>query len=258
VTVYQVDTKPAAANTAASPDYIASVLKKAGIPDTISTNIIRDDNRSSFMMDLLAVLAEDPTLRQLVDKAHPLPDAEHFVPPDLVTLPREGAAYMVSKKNIQLRKLAEDALQTMALAAKGDGVTLLVSSAYRSYQYQVTVYNREVKDYGQAVADSESARPGNSQHQTGLAIDFGSISNDFAQTKAGIWMAEHAADYGWSLSFPDGYEKVTGYRWESWHYRYVGKTLAKFIADYFNGIQQYALEFINEWESEGQGPEVSK
>jgi D-alanyl-D-alanine carboxypeptidase len=101
---------------------------------------------------------------------------------------------------------------------------------------------------GQEAADRESARPGCSQHQTGLVVDFGSIDDSFAQTAAGRWMAANAARFGWSLSFPDGYEAVTGYRWESWHYRYVGKEIAAFIDNYFDGIQQYALRFMYEYE----------
>jgi D-alanyl-D-alanine carboxypeptidase len=136
----------------------------------------------------------------------------------------------------------------MAAAARRDGITLVVSSAYRSYDYQVGVYNRIVREMGQEAADRESARPGHSQHQTGLAADFGSIDDSFALTAAGRWMAANAPRFGWSLSFPDGYESVTGYRWESWHFRYVGKDLATLIDRYFNGIQQYALRFLYEYE----------
>jgi D-alanyl-D-alanine carboxypeptidase len=101
---------------------------------------------------------------------------------------------------------------------------------------------------GQEEADRESARPGHSQHQTGLVVDFGSIDDSFAETRAGRWIAANASRFGWSVSFPQGYEAVTGYRWESWHYRYVGRDLTAFIDAYFGGIQQYALQFIYEWE----------
>jgi D-alanyl-D-alanine carboxypeptidase len=127
---------------------------------------------------------------------------------------------------------------------------LTASSAYRSFDYQTQVYNRNVREMGQEAADRESARPGHSQHQTGLVVDFGSIDDSFAATAAGRWMTVNASRFGWSLSYPNGYEAVTGYRWESWHYRYVGKDLAAFIDKYFNGIQQYALRFLYEWEQE--------
>jgi D-alanyl-D-alanine carboxypeptidase len=201
-----------------------------------------------FKTAVATVLREDPSFRTLVDKKTPIPNAANYVPPSLVLLPRTGAAYEVSRNGLLLRRSAEKALEEMALAARKDGVTLVVSSTYRSYRYQVMVYNREVARYGRETADRESARPGCSQHQTGFAIDFGSITNEFAHTRAGRWLAKNAGRFGWSLSFPDGYEGVTGYRWESWHYRYVGKTLARFINTWFNGIQQYALEFLSNHE----------
>jgi D-alanyl-D-alanine carboxypeptidase len=154
-----------------------------------------------------------------------------------------------------LRRPAAEALEAMAAAARAGGISLVVSSAYRSYDYQAGVYARNVRELGQAAADRESARPGYSQHQLGLAADFGSITDDFAETPAGRWMAANAGRFGWSLSFPQGYEDLTGYRWESWHYRYVGPELAAFIAAYFDGIQQYGLRFIHEWERQtGEAP----
>jgi D-alanyl-D-alanine carboxypeptidase len=198
----------------------------------------------AFILDLLACLEGDPYLRRLVDKKHSLP--EGYEPEDLVEL-RPGS-YEVGRKGLKLRRAAAEALETMAAAARSDGVILTASSAYRSYEYQVQVYNRIVGEIGREAADRESARPGCSQHQTGLALDFGSIDDSFAQTRAGRWIVENAGRFGWSLSFPDGYEDLTGYRWESWHYRYVGKDLAAFIDAWFGGIQQYALQFIHAWE----------
>jgi D-alanyl-D-alanine carboxypeptidase len=202
----------------------------------------------AFILDFLSCLEppleEDPYLWRLVDKQHPLPDG--YAPGDLVAL-GEGS-YKINRPGLMLRKAAAGSLGEMAAAAKAEGVTLVVSSAYRSYNYQVEVYNRIVKEMGQEAADRESARPGFSQHQTGLAVDFGSIDDSFAETAAGRWIAANASRFGWSISFPRDYEAVTGYRWESWHYRYVGPQLADFINDYFNGIQQYALRFIHEWE----------
>ena len=138
-----------------------------------------------------------------------------------------------------------DLLQ-MVSAARADGVTLLFSSSYRSYEYQEAVYEREVKTYGQQAADRESARPGTSQHQLGTAIDFGSITDAFAGTRAGRWLAAHAREFGFSLSFPKGYEEVTGYRYESWHYRYITRPAAKLQKEYFDDIQQYLLEFLHD------------
>ncbi|MDR0386786.1 MAG: M15 family metallopeptidase [Treponema sp.] len=154
----------------------------------------------------------------------------------------------MNRRGLLLRRPAAEALERMAVAARTDGVVLAASSAYRSYNYQVEVYGRNVREMGQVVADRESARPGYSQHQMGLVVDFGSIDDSFAQTRAGRWILEHGSRFGWSLSFPDGYEEATGYRWESWHYRYVGEDLSAFIDLWFGGIQQYALQFIHAWQ----------
>jgi D-alanyl-D-alanine carboxypeptidase len=199
----------------------------------------------AFSANLAAVLSGDRALRVLVDKSHPLVPIT-FVPDNLIEL--QNGWYRVNRRGLLLQKDAAAALEAMARAARADGVTLLVSSAYRSYEYQTEVYARYVREHGQETADRESARPGHSQHQTGLVVDFGSISDEFAGTAAGKWVLKNASSFGWSLSFPDGYEAVTGYRWESWHYRYTGASLTAFIDTWFGGIQQYALQFLYEWE----------
>jgi D-alanyl-D-alanine carboxypeptidase len=199
----------------------------------------------NFILDLLACLEGDPYLRRLVDKSHALP--EGYAPADLVEL--TGGDYRISRQGLMLRQAAASSLAVMAAAAQAEGATLTVASSYRSYDYQVEVYARNVASDGREEADRVSARPGYSQHQTGLVVDFGPIDNSFAATPGGRWMRDNAARFGWSLSFPDGYEAVTGYVWESWHYRYVGPELAAFINTYFDGIQQYALQFIHEWEN---------
>ena len=222
-----------------------AVMRNAELPAALSARIKTAANASpTFMADLSACLEGDRYLRALVDKKHSLPTG--YAPADLVAL-TEGS-YRVSRSGLTLRRAAATALDEMAKAARADGVTLVASSTYRSYDYQTQVYNRNVREMGQAAADRESAKPGHSQHQTGLVVDFGSIDDSFAATAAGRWMKSNASRFGWSLSFPDGYEAVTGYRWESWHYRYVGKPLAAFIDNYFDGIQQYALRFLYEWE----------
>jgi len=137
----------------------------------------------------------------------------------------------------------------MSLAAQKDGVYLVASSSYRAYEYQVEVYERNVRLSGKETADRESAQPGKSQHQLGTVIDFGSITDEYAETKAGKWLAANAGKYGWSLSFPDGYEDVTGYRGECWHYRYIGIEAVRFQQKWFSDIQQFMLEFIHAWQT---------
>jgi D-alanyl-D-alanine carboxypeptidase len=226
-------------------DKIGHVLEKAEIPPEMARRILAAAVEGpSFILDLLTVLEGEPYLLALVDKEHPLPP--DYAPEDLVEL--SGTSYGVNRPGLLLRWAAADALEEMAAAAQADGVTLQTSSTYRSYAYQEEVYNRNVRESGRETADRESAQPGYSQHQTGLVVDFGSIDDSFAATPAGRWILDNASRFGWSLSFPDGYEAVTGYRWESWHYRYVGRELCSFIDTYFDGIQQYALRFIYEWE----------
>lgn len=227
--------------------FLMKTLDEAGIPKSMAERIGSGAAESpGFILDLLSCLEGDPYLYRLVDKGHSLP--EGYAPEDLVELGGSGVSYTVRRKGLMLRRAAAEALEEMSVAARADGVTLQASSAYRSYTYQVEVYNRIVNEMGQEAADRESARPGYSQHQTGLAVDFGSIDDSFAQTAAGRWMTANAGRYGWSLSFPEGLEGLTGYRWESWHYRYVGRELASFIETWFGGIQQYALQFIHVWE----------
>jgi zinc D-Ala-D-Ala carboxypeptidase len=219
----------------------------ASIPVDIISRINAD--RPAFLADLDAVLKGDGAgLLALVDKRHPL--AAAFVPGDLVSL-APNRSYAISRDGLKLRGPAEVALDEMARAARKDGVTLVASSAFRDYAYQKKLYERNVREMGKAKADRESAPPGMSQHQLGTAVDFGSITDDFAQTKAGKWLFAHAGDSGWSLSFPEGYEKITGYRWECWHYRYVGKEAAAFQKKWFAGVQQYMIEFIDAWKAQG-------
>jgi D-alanyl-D-alanine carboxypeptidase len=217
-------------------------LAAADIPASLRARIKSDP---AFPGALAKVLNDDPYLRILVDKTHPLP--ERYEPEDLEILAcksyRAGIADIM-----MLREKAAKALEEMAAAARAEGLILTVSSAYRSYAYQAGSFERWTKRLGLGEAERVSARPGVSQHQLGLAVDFGSISNDFAETGAGYWVKANASRFGWSLSYPREYENLTGYAWESWHYRYVGKDLAAFINTYFDSVQQYALAFLHVWE----------
>jgi len=223
---------------------LAEVLSSSQLPARIGQRIGSGiAENPAFLLDLFTVLQEDPYLWVLVDKERAL--GEDYEPGDLVDI--KGGSYRVSRQDLRLRRCAAESLEEMAAAAARDGIILTASSSYRSYAYQVDLYARNVRELGREAADRESARPGHSQHQLGLIVDFGSISDAFAQTAEGVWIAANASRFGWSLSYPDGYEEITGYRWESWHYRYVGVELAQFIDNYFDGIQQYALRFIYEW-----------
>lgn len=189
----------------------------------------------------LADRASDPMLLYRVDKAKALPSG--YAPADLIAL--EGSEVAQSRSGHRLRNAALRALETMDRAAKEDGVSLLVSSSYRSYDYQVEVWNRTLATDGKAETETSVARPGHSQHQLGTVVDFGSITDAFAQTKAGRWLSTNARRFGFSLSFPKGMSEITGYKWESWHYRYIGVAAAALENEYFGGVQQYLMLFLD-------------
>lgn len=131
---------------------------------------------------------------------------------------------------------AREAFEKMAAEAKLFGFHLHAFSTYRSYEYQTTLYKRYVDRDGEDEADRYSARPGYSEHQTGLAFDIGEVnyeqhwaSSSFGETEAGKWLAANAHRYGFILRYPKGKENVTGYMHESWHFRYVGEQAAEEI-----------------------------
>ena len=126
-----------------------------------------------------------------------------------------------------LDKDAYNAWNDMISDSKVIGLNLWAQSGYRSYSYQSDLYNSYVKRKGKAAADTSSARPGNSEHQTGLAFDLNTITTGFKDTKEGIWIANNCYLYGYILRYPEGSTSETGYIFEPWHIRYVGKDLAK-------------------------------
>ena len=142
---------------------------------------------------------------------------------------------------------ATKAFNEMQSAASKQNATLSIVSGYRSWGSQTSIYNRYRSNdpYG---ADTYSARPGHSEHQTGLAIDF-EINSSFGETTAGKWLSQHSWEYGYILRYPYGKEPITGYMYEPWHFRYVGKDLAKklynsgdwlTIEEYFGIDSKYA------------------
>ena len=138
-----------------------------------------------------------------------------------------------------VRNLVIADLRAMARAARSAGAPLAVQSAYRSYAYQKTVFQQWVNRYGYQAALKASARPGHSEHQLGTTLDFRSYGNatppwdyaDWGRTKAGAWLRNNGWRYGFVLSYPYGKIAVTCYKYEPWHYRYVGRTQAKAIRD---------------------------
>lgn len=154
----------------------------------------------------------------LVNKYNYLP--EDYEPTDLVTIDSE---YGISGK---LRQEAYEAYIAMYEAAVEDGLDFFITSPYRPYSSQYRIYNSYLETYSQEEVDTFSARPGFSEHQTGLAVDiltYDSNFDTFEYTDEAKWLAENAYRYGFILRYPEDKQDITGYKYEPWHYRYVGE-----------------------------------
>jgi D-alanyl-D-alanine carboxypeptidase len=160
---------------------------------------------------------------------------EDYVPPDLVPVSEAG----ITGSGF-IRQVAIDDLAAMTTAAAEAGTPIAVNSPYRSYQEQVASFNHWVSVDGYDNAITYSQRPGHSEHQLGLTIDFmtkgggSALQGDWATTPSGAWMAEHAWEYGWLMSYPKGpageyFSQLTCFHYEPWHYRYYGRELAATI-----------------------------
>lgn len=159
----------------------------------------------------------------LVNKYYSLP--KKYAPDDIVDIPTSYAF-----AGNQARKKVFEAFKEMADAAKKDGITLIINSGYRTYEYQKSVYDQYENAHGKDYADSYAARPDFSEHQSGLALDivtYGMTMDNFENSDTYKWLINNCTDYGFILRYPKGKEKITGYAYESWHYRYLGKSLAK-------------------------------
>ena len=174
----------------------------------------------------------------LVNKYYYL--TEDFEPDDLVTL---NAKYN-SGANSKMRKEAAEHFMEMSDAALLDNISIKNASGYRSYSYQVNLYNRYVERDGKDAADTYSARPGYSEHQTGLVSDINIIDDSFEKTPAFRWLQENAHKYGFILRFPKDKEYITGYKYESWHYRYVGVEVEKQIHEEDLTLEEYYAYYV--------------
>ena len=161
----------------------------------------------------------------LVNKQYKLPSS--YAPKDLVKASKSGIR---RGENYYLRNIVIPDLTRMITDAKLEGVDLSIVSGYRSYQTQIDTYNYWLKmnNGNTNLVDTFSARAGHSQHQLGTAIDFSTneirdkLGDEFSNTKASKWLSQNAYKYGFVISYPKGYENITGYKHESWHYRYIG------------------------------------
>ncbi|EJR65391.1 hypothetical protein IIO_01575 [Bacillus cereus VD115] len=179
-----------------------------------SENSMKKEKESSFA-----------SVQVVVNKEYGLP--ENYQPKDLV-VPNVPFSFSGTVEKSHLRKEAADALEKLFYLAKQEGIQLNAVSGFRSYEYQKNLYANNVKRKGQEHTDRFSAKPGHSEHQTGLTMDVSSKSANnelelsFANTKEGKWLKENAHRAGFIIRYPKGKESITGYAYEPWHIRYVG------------------------------------
>ncbi|WP_243290762.1 M15 family metallopeptidase [Bacillus sp. FJAT-47783] len=195
------------------------------------------------LVDGKAVIQNPDNILVLVNKEYSLPS--NYTPEDL-TMPNVPFSFGdldIPKR--YMRKEAAEALEGMFETAKEEGIILYGVSAFRPYEYQVSLFNNEVEQKGEEHAIQAVAQPGQSEHQTGLTIDVSSesvgyqITEQFGETKEGIWLKEHAHEFGFIIRYPKGKEDITLYQYEPWHIRYVGEKVAKVLFENDLTLEEY-------------------
>lgn len=144
-----------------------------------------------------------------------------------------------SDYNPGIQPQARRALNEMIAAAAEDNISLWIVSGFRSYQSQASIYDGYVNRDGVERADRYSARPGHSEHQTGLSFDLNSLDQSFGETEEGRWIKDNCHKYGFIIRYPEGKENVTGYMYEPWHVRYLGKSTAQKVYDSGLCLEEY-------------------
>ena len=184
-----------------------------GLDNDYYTNVIDITNQDDLLV--------------LVNKYHKL--SNDYAPSDLETI---NSKYQWLGRSNQLRHDAKIAFEEMCEAATKDNIYIYAGSGYRSYATQKSLYNRYVNQDGFAAAETYSARASYSEHQTGLAMDIANKSGFISKgAKEYEWLVNNSYKYGFILRYPEGKEKITGYMYEEWHYRYLGKDVAKDVYD---------------------------
>ena len=203
------------------------------IVDDQMTNVSHDVQDVLSLYDVIYEVKNQEHVTALVDKTYALSSA--YEPTDLRVINVSYANEVTGATQTMLRDEAATAVETLFADALAEDVVLYARSGYRSYETQRQLYEAYSARDGEAKADTYSARAGHSEHQTGLAIDITADSvnrqlvTSFGETKEGIWLAEHAHQYGFILSYPEDKVELTGYQYEPWHFRYVGKEIATII-----------------------------
>ena len=187
-------------------------------------------------------MGEPEAITVLVNKQNKLPD--NYEPKDLV-YPDVRFIFNGKLDKRKMRAEAADALEAMFAGAEKDGIFLAGVSGYRSKATQEVLYNRYVKRDGKKAADRYSARPGHSEHQTGLTMDISGSTGKcaaqdcFGDTKEAKWLADYAYEYGFIIRYPEGKEQITGYKYEPWHLRFVGMEISKEVHEKDITLEEY-------------------
>lgn len=212
---------------------------KESKPDTATTPDIKKEEPPLKTPEPIKIDLESvDSINVIINKQHDLPS--DFVPKNLVK-----PNVTLGKDSITLEKAAADAMETMFKAAKEEGISLMIGSGYRSYNYQKQLFNNYVNRDGEEAANKYSARPGQSEHQTGLAADLSDTGGKcylkacFGESEAGKWLNENAYEYGFILRYPKGKEEITGYIYEPWHFRYIGTEEAKKVQESGLVLEEY-------------------
>ncbi|MCA1054518.1 M15 family metallopeptidase [Rossellomorea aquimaris] len=194
------------------------------------------------VVDGKQVIQNPANILALVNKEFALGE---YKPDDLV---RPNVPFVFGDQDLEkahMRQEAATALEKMFADAKSNQVYLTAISGYRSYEYQEMLLNREIQQFGKEKAVMAVAPPGQSEHQSGLAMDISSKNNgfqvniEFGETKEGKWLAENAYKYGFILRYPEDKVDITQYQYEPWHFRYVGTEAAKVIHENDWTLEEY-------------------
>ncbi|GEN53014.1 M15 family metallopeptidase [Halobacillus faecis] len=198
--------------------------------------------KDKVLADGTVEVGDPESLQVVVNKNRKLPG--DYVPEDL-TVPNVPFYFQEDHPKKQMREEAARALEELFEAAEGDGIELVAASGYRSYERQKRIYERNVEVYGKEETDTFSAQPGTSEHQTGLAMDVTSaqvafkLEQSFGETTEGEWLADHAHEYGFIIRYREGAKDITGYMYEPWHLRYVGKEVSSDVHEQAVTLEEF-------------------
>jgi|SRR5699024_1032485 len=203
------------------------------------------NNDSDLDDEYLSIdIFSDDSEAVLVNKFNSLSD--YFKPEDLVTV--EVPTVLENPEVKQMRKVAADALYDMFEFAKESDVYLHARSGFRSYETQIYLFDGYAEEHGIDAANQFSAKPGFSEHQTGLVMDVTSesvnyqLTGDFGETKEGLWLVDNAHTFGFIIRYPEGKEDITGYVYEPWHLRYLGVELATEVHESGLSYEEFLVE----------------